>query len=135
MVASMLRVRRVISALRRSQPIAASRARFEAVISRISAIKASVAASAPALTHIARHDEAPPSPAPFSIVPSAICGIYGTGTGLGKHERGRPPLAEARFAALSPGLRPSWSFQRKLESRCSLVRAPEGEVRFQLALE
>src|SRR5258707_277233 len=93
MVASIFRVRMVISALRRSQPIAASRARFDAVITMMSAIRASVASSAPALTHNARQVEGPPSPGPVSDATSAICGIYGSARGVGSMGTGiRRPL-------------------------------------------
>src|SRR4051812_14525985 len=87
MVASMFRVRRVISALRRSQPIAESRALFDQVMRTIRATRARVEASAAALTHKARH-EAPP---PFSGPASAICGIYGMGAGVGSAEAGIGP--------------------------------------------
>ena len=87
MVASILRVRMVISALRRSHPIATSRARFDQVMTRISPIRASVASNAPALTHKARQDEGLPSP-PASTATSAICGIYGTERAVGSAKRG-----------------------------------------------
>jgi hypothetical protein len=58
----------------RSQPRASSRARFEKVIMTMSAIKASVASSAPPLTHKARQEGGPPSSAAEAIASSATRG-------------------------------------------------------------
>src|ERR1051325_3899265 len=109
MVASMFRVSRVISALRRSQPIAASRALFDQVMRTIRATRARVAASAAALTHKARHDALPP----FSGPASAICGIYGMAAGVGSAGRGVGPggsLASPHLAVNPPSQLWHWPF-------------------------
>ena len=69
----------------------------------MSAMSASVAASAPALTHNARQDGAPPSSAAAVPASSAMPEDYGIGRDVGIARRAVRP-ANSRFAAVNHDL-------------------------------
>ena len=98
-----------MSLVLRSQPKASSRARLEMVIMTMSATRASVAASAPALTHKARQEGGPPSSAAETLASSAIAGRI-------RHRRGRWNGREMAFGPFSRSVRRINPFRSAVEA-------------------